>query len=447
MHRHGVTVLRRHAGSRCGGAGLRREQPAGSTRRPTRPAGPAALSEVHRQGDCDLRRKEARVSHQRHDARRRRSESAQAARQASRQMRRHRRAGCRRRHPPRRRQAVRRGRRRTKHGGRSHEPARRAGHAAGHVGGSGRAERRSTAAQHRHDPHRRPAVRYDRAHPLDRRRDAGHAERPERAGQSRRDIPEQLCDDRPLRTQPGEPARGQVLTYDRRARQQRRRWRLQRLRRHVDGGGVAAGRRIPHRFLRQVHQRLQRGRAVHPTGLGRVARLRERRLLQLHPGRERRRGRFRRCRHRLLDRRAARPGGAVHPRLRRRHSLLPLLRSEGAARTGDPRAPPRRIVQRHPPLAAAQLQRGRRDRQAGVVAGDRAVGRQHDGHARHLQPDAAGMPAGGGRSGRGHHAGAARHRAGPEHARHVRFRQRLLVGVASLGAEAVPATRSACACR
>ena len=80
-------------------------------------------------------------------------------------------------------------------------------------------------------------------------------------------------------------------------------------------------------------------------------------------------------RHRLLDRRPARPGGAVHPRLGRRHALLPLLRSEGAAWTGDPRAPPRRLVQRHPAVAAAELQRGRRLRQAGVAASDRAVGR------------------------------------------------------------------------
>ena len=59
------------------------------------------------------------------------------------------------------------------------------------------------------------------------------------------------------------------------------------------------------------------GRAVHPARLGRVARVQAGRVLRLHARGQRHRGRVRQRRRRLLDRRAARPRGAVHPRLRR----------------------------------------------------------------------------------------------------------------------------------
>ena len=113
----------------------------------------------------------------------------------------------------------------------------------------------------------------------------------------------------------------------------------------------------------------------------------ERRLLQLHAGRERRRGRVRQRRRRLLDRRAARPGGAVHPRLGRRssRSSSTSCRRRRTGRRRRRRATPA-AVQRHPAVAAAELQRGRRLRQAGVAAGDRAVGRDQAGQPRHLQP-------------------------------------------------------------
>ena len=80
--------------------------------------------------------------------------------------------------------------------------------------------------------------------------------------------------------------------------------------------------------------------------------------------------------HRLLDRRAARSRGAVHPRLGGPAALLPLLRAEGAARAGHAGAAPRRELLGYAAVAAAELQRGRRLRQAGVAAGDRAVGRR-----------------------------------------------------------------------
>ena len=118
-----------------------------------------------------------------------------------------------------------------------------------------------------------------------------------------------------------------------------------------------------------------KARAVHPARLGRVARVQERRLLQLHAGEQRERGGVRQRRRRLLHRRAARPRRPVHPRLGGAAALLPLLRAEGAACPGDPGSAACGQLLGHPALAAAELQRGGRLRQTGLVAGDRPVGR------------------------------------------------------------------------
>ncbi len=78
-----------------------------------------------------------------------------------------------------------------------------------------------------------------------------------------------------------------------------------------------------------------------------------------------------------------------------------------------------------------------RHRQAGVGAGDRVLGRDQAGEHRRVRSAPARDAAGGGRGGRRAHPGAPRHRSGRQYDDRVRLRQRLLLGLAPLGAEAV----------
>ena len=145
-------------------------------------------------------------------------------------------------------------------------------------------------------------------------------------------------------------------------------------------------------------------------------------------------------RRRLLDRRAARPGGAVHPRRRRaRQPFFLYFAPKAPHAPGDAGAAPRRQVLRHPAVAAAELQRGRRLRQAGVGPGDRALGPDQAERTRTPSTGSSSSPC--------------RRSTRPSTALVQALRdigqidntiiifavgQRLLVGLAPLGAEAVP---------
>ena len=294
----------RHAGGRRHRARLGRQQSRRGGGRPQRPARSDQLPEADQQGGRRLRRQEAALPRPGAVGGGCGAQGAALDRQDPEEMPRDRDEGCQRGRRARRGAPARCGGH-APQAGRHDRAPRRPRHPARDLGGPRGAERGAAAAEHRPHSHRRPALRHHRHHPLGRRRHAGDADRDERDRRQGRELPEQLRHHRPVRAEPLEPAGRQVLPHDGRAHERRRRRRLRGVRRQLHRRRLAAQRGLPHGHLRQVPERLRAGRALSGAGLGRVARLQERGVLQLHPGGERYRGGLRQRRHRLLHRRAA----------------------------------------------------------------------------------------------------------------------------------------------
>ena len=211
----------------------------------------------------------------------------------------------------------------------------------------GRAARRRTAAEHRADPHGRPA----RGHaPV-------HADRATDAGQARCDVHERLRLEPRLLSEPRHDHDGPVLALDGRVHERPGR-RVRRVRRQLDDRHVAARCRVPHRPVRQVPERVRD--RLHAAGMGPLVRhARERRLLRLlgDVGRQHRRLRGQPPRTTGLGGR--RRGDLVHPRHPGRATALRVREPPGAARARDPRPRRRRRIRQARALATAQLQRDR----------------------------------------------------------------------------------------
>ena len=240
-----------------------------------------------------------------------------------------------------------------------------------------------------------------------------------------------------LLPEPGEHAHRPLLALDGRLQQQRpvRGLALLSDARGLHDRHLARRRRLPHRLLRQVPEQLRhpfRTAGLEPLGRVRAAERRE--LLHVPAQHRRNHGRLRERPRRLFDRRARRRSVVVHPRRRRRAALRP-LRALRAARAPDARAAARGRLRRSAAVAAGELQRAKRRRQAGLGAVPRAADGRGRRGGRRLPPWPAGVAPGGGRRGGRASRRARGHRPARRDALRVHVGQRLPLGRAPLALE------------
>ena len=214
---------------------------------------------------------------------------------------------------------------------------------------------RILAAQYRADPHRRRGRRQPPVHAQDQ-----SAYREPRCGV--RQFLRQLCVLLPFaRLDPARAVRPQYPDRRQRAALRRLREAAPARAREVDRRDLAAGRGLPHRAGRQIHQPLHPRDRRRAARVERLVRRRQRPSeLRLHAQRERSDRGLRPRARRLSERRADRQGGRGDRELGRSGPAVLSLRGDlHAAQPGGIAAAPQGSVRRCRAAAAAGVRRGR----------------------------------------------------------------------------------------